>query len=161
MCDFVGRSTPTATSKRGPSGCDDSGPVAATSTRSCATTTWVTRRGGPGRSKNSADSPGTTVDAVDDHAAVASLLGRTPQGAFDVVVRQASGAPIVIRNAPLLADGTPMPTLYWLVDDRLREAVSRLESVGGVKAAEADVDHEELAAAHRRYAEERDAALSV
>src|SRR5713226_4613637 len=99
---------------------------------------------------------GTTVGAVDDHAAVTSLLGRTPQGAFDVVVRNPSGAPVVIRNAPLLADGTPMPTRYWLVDDHLREAVSRLESSGGVKAAEADVDGAELAGAHRRYAEERD-----
>jgi hypothetical protein len=98
---------------------------------------------------------------VDDHAAVSSLLGRTPQGAFDVVVRDSSGAPVVIRNAPLLADGTPMPTRYWLVDDHLREAISRLESSGGVKAAEADVDGAELADAHRRYAAERDAALPV
>ena len=98
---------------------------------------------------------------MDDHAAVSSLLGRTPQGAFDVVVRDSSGAPVVIRNAPLLADGTPMPTRYWLVDDHLREAISRLESSGGVKAAEADVDGAELADAHRRYAAERDAALPV
>jgi hypothetical protein len=99
--------------------------------------------------------------AVDDHAAVASLLGRTPRGAFDVIVRHPSGVPIVIRNAPLLDDGTPMPTRYWLVDDHLRDAVSRLESSGGVKAAEADVDGAELVDAHRRYAEERDAALPV
>ena len=105
--------------------------------------------------------PRTTVGDVDDHAAVASLLGRMPRGAFDVVVRHASGAPIVIRNAPLLDDGTPMPTRYWLVDDHLREAVSRLESSGGVKAAEADVDGAALADAHRRYAAERDAALPV
>lgn len=67
----------------------------------------------------------------------------------------------MIRNSPLLDDGTPMPTRYWLVDDHLREAVSRLESSGGVKAAEADVDRAELAEAHRRYAAERDAALPV
>ena len=96
---------------------------------------------------------------MDDHAAVSSLLGRTPRGAFDVVVRHASGDPVVIRNAPLLDDGTPMPTRYWLVDDHLREAVSRLESGGGVKAAEAAVDGAELADAHRRYAAERDEAL--
>ena len=96
---------------------------------------------------------------VDDHSAVSSLLGRTPRGAFDVVVRRRSGAPVVICNAPLLDDGTPMPTRYWLVDDDLREAVSRLESAGGVKAAEAAVDPGELAGAHRRYREERDAAL--
>ena len=96
---------------------------------------------------------------MDDHHAVASLLGRPPRGAFDVVVRRRSGAPVVIRNAPLLDDGTPMPTRYWLVDDELREAVSRLESTGGVKAAESAVEAADLADAHRRYGEERDAAL--
>ena len=64
---------------------------------------------------------------------------------------------MVIRNAPLLYDGTPMPTLYWLVGEREREAVSRLEAAGGVRAAEADVPADELAAAHARYAAERDA----
>ena len=50
-----------------------------------------------------------------DRAAVQALLGREPAADFDVVVRDADGAPVVIRNAPLLADGTPMPTRYWLV----------------------------------------------
>ncbi len=52
-----------------------------------------------------------------------------------------------------------MPTLYWLVDEQLRRLVSRLESEGGVRAAEAAVDADELAAAHARYAAERDSAL--
>jgi len=67
---------------------------------------------------------------------------------------------VVIANAPLLRDGTPMPTRYWLIDPQLREAVSTLESTGGVRAAEASVDPEELAEAHRRYATERDALMS-
>jgi hypothetical protein len=95
----------------------------------------------------------------DDADTVALLLGRAPQGEFDVVVRDDDGAPVVIRNAPLLADLRPMPTRYWLVGEELRAAVSRLESAGGVRAAEAEVDRTELAAAHRRYAAERDAAL--
>ncbi|MEJ7845392.1 MAG: DUF501 domain-containing protein, partial [Acidimicrobiales bacterium] len=37
--------------------------------------------------------------------------------------------------------------------------VGRLESTGGVDAAERDVDADELAAAHARYAAERDAAV--
>ncbi|MCY4272323.1 MAG: DUF501 domain-containing protein, partial [bacterium] len=37
--------------------------------------------------------------------------------------------------------------------------VSRLESAGGVRQAEAAVDSDELADAHRRYAAERDAAI--
>jgi hypothetical protein len=76
-----------------------------------------------------------------------------------VVVRDGAGEPVVIRNRPLLADGTPMPTLYWLVGEGVREAVSRLEAGGGVRAAEAAVDPGELAAAHARYATERDALL--
>jgi uncharacterized protein len=90
---------------------------------------------------------------------VSLLLGRPPQGDFDVVVRTGDGRPVVIRNAPLLADGTPMPTRYWLVDEELRRAVSTLEAGGGVRAAEAEVDPAEVAAAHARYAAERDAAL--
>jgi uncharacterized protein len=94
-----------------------------------------------------------------DRAAVERLLGRPPQGPFVVVVRHPDGTPLVIRNAPLLDDGTPMPTLYWLVGEPERTRVSRLESAGGVAAAEAAVDPEELAAAHARYAAERDALL--
>lgn len=95
-----------------------------------------------------------------DHAAVAILLGRAPQADFDVVVRSADGRPVVIRNAPLLHDGTPMPTRYWLVGEVERQAVSRIEAAGGVRAAERSVDPEELALAHSRYAAERDAALA-
>ena len=94
-----------------------------------------------------------------DRAAVTELLGRPPQGAFEVVVRDADGRPVVIRNAPLLDDGTPMPTRYWLVDGELRRVVSGLESAGGVRAAEAAVDPAEVARAHARHAAERDAAL--
>ena len=92
-----------------------------------------------------------------DTEAVTALLGRPPRCPFDVVVRSHDGAPVVIRNAPLLDDGTPMPTRYWLVGDKVRDAVSRLESTGGVRAAEAAVDPDAVAAAHVRYAAERDA----
>jgi hypothetical protein len=94
-------------------------------------------------------------------AAVTELLGRAPQGDFDVAVRDAAGAPVVIRNHPLLHDGTPMPTRYWLVGAGVREAIGRVEAAGGVKQAEADVDPEALQRAHDAYAAERDAALPV
>jgi hypothetical protein len=96
---------------------------------------------------------------VADSDAVARLLGHAPRGQFDVVVRDHLGGPIVIRNAPLLFDGTPMPTRFWLVGAAERLLVDRIESAGGVRAAEAGVDGEELLAAHARYAAERDAAL--
>jgi len=94
-----------------------------------------------------------------DRERVAALLGRPPRGPFEVVVRGPDREPVVIRNDPLLDDGTPMPTRWWLVGRAEREAVSRLEAEGGVRAAEADVDADALARAHSRYAAERDAAL--
>ena len=96
---------------------------------------------------------------MDDRALVSERLGRAPMGDFDVVVRDETGVPRVIRNAPFLADGTPMPTRYWLVDAVTCEAVARLEAAGGVKAAEAAVAPDTLARAHARYAAERDDAI--
>ncbi len=90
---------------------------------------------------------------------MAALLGRVPRGSFEVVVRGSGGAPVVIRNHPLLYDGTPMPTRWWLVGRAEREAVSRLEAAGGVRQAEAEVAPGVLADAHRRYAAERDRAV--
>jgi hypothetical protein len=96
---------------------------------------------------------------ADDEARITVLLGRPPAGAFDVVVRDPLGDPVVIRNAPLLDDGTPMPTRYWLVAPHLATRVSALEAAGGVRRAEAEVEPAALAAAHARYAVERDAAI--
>lgn len=98
---------------------------------------------------------------VDDRARVRALIGRDPQGAFEVVVRDETGDPVVIRNAPLLDDGTPMPTRYWLVGSLASLAVSRLEATGGVRRAEAELDPDAVADAHRRYAAERDAEIPV
>ncbi|HYA45716.1 MAG TPA: DUF501 domain-containing protein [Acidimicrobiales bacterium] len=94
---------------------------------------------------------------MDDRRAVRALLGREPLGSFEVVVRDDEGAPVVLRNAPLLDDGTPMPTRYWLVGKDAKRAVDRLEAAGGVRMAEVAVDPAELALAHQRYAAERDA----
>lgn len=94
-----------------------------------------------------------------DAARVAELLGRSPQGQYEVVVRDEAGDPVVLRNAPLLDDGTPMPTRYWLIGPAENRRIGRLESSGGVDAAEAAIDPAELAAAHARYAAERDAAI--
>jgi len=99
------------------------------------------------------------TDPATERARVAELLGRPPMGEFEVVVRSASGDPAVLRNAPLLPDGTPMPTRYWLCDPALRSAIGTLESQGGVREAEAVVDPAALAAAHAAHAAERDAAL--
>jgi uncharacterized protein len=94
--------------------------------------------------------------SAEDVAAVTAMLGRPPAGEFRVAVRRFNGAPMVIENDPHLRDGTPMPTLYWLVDPELREAVSRIEGRDGVHRYEALVNADALADAHQRYAALRD-----
>ena len=49
-----------------------------------------------------------------------------------------------------------MPTMFWLVDAEVRDAVSRLEAAGGVRRAEAAVDPGTLADAHARHGAARD-----
>lgn len=94
-----------------------------------------------------------------DDERVRELLGREPRGEYEIVVRDATGDPVVLRNAPLLHDGTPMPTRYWLVGPDEIRRVGRLESEGGVDRAEAELDPDEVRAAHDRYAAERDALI--
>lgn len=94
-----------------------------------------------------------------DAERVAELLGRQPEGTFEVVVRDTDGEPLVLRNAPLMFNGRPMPTRYWLIGKDALRRVSQLEADGGVRAAEAEIPAEEVAAAHARYAAERDAAM--
>jgi hypothetical protein len=99
------------------------------------------------------------MSTVADVDAVRAALGREPTADFTVVVRDAAGRPVVVQNAPLTRDATPMPTRYWLVDRDLARRVARLEAAGGVRAAGAAVDATALADAHARYAAERDAAV--
>lgn len=94
-----------------------------------------------------------------DIARVSELLGRVPQGQFEIVVRTKSGDPVVLRNAPFLDDGTPMPTRYWLLGEHETVIVGRLEASGGVNQAEADIGPAALEETHNRYATERDAAI--
>lgn len=96
---------------------------------------------------------------MDDLARVEELLGRRPRGQFEVVVRADDGDPIVVRNAPFLDDGTPMPTRYYLVGIEHVKAVSRVEAVGGVNEVEAELGDEIIDAIHRRYHDERQSAI--
>lgn len=49
-----------------------------------------------------------------------------------------------------------MPTLYWLIGKDASLAVSRLESTGGVRRAEAEIAPDAVRSAHERYAAARD-----
>jgi hypothetical protein len=99
---------------------------------------------------------------MDDGAVVAAQLGRPLRSEADVVVRCHLGLPVVTRVPPLLDDGTPFPTRYWLSCPLACRRVGRLEGAGGVAAMDRRADRvpgfgDRLQEAHRRYATERDA----
>ncbi len=99
---------------------------------------------------------------MDDQQVVAAQLGRPLRAPVEVVSRCHLGLPVVVAVPPLLDDGTPFPTRYWLACPLATRRIGRLESAGGVKALEwkATADSEfgaALDAAHARYAAERDA----
>jgi hypothetical protein len=71
--------------------------------------------------------------AAADAAAVEAQLGRPPRGAVAVAWRAPDGEPGVVVTAPVLADGTPFPTLYYLTWPPAVKLMSTLES-GGLMA---------------------------
>jgi len=89
--------------------------------------------------------------AEDDLQVVARQLGRSPRGTVAVSARCVCGAPVVVRTAPRLPDGTPFPTTYYLTHPGATGAVSTLESSGIMRQWSQElVDSEDLAAAYRR-----------
>ena len=83
-------------------------------------------------------------------------LGREPTTPFTVVARCTGGHPLVIRNAPLDAEGHPFPTTFWLTCPDAVRAVARLESAGWIKALDEDPAFADgIARAHDAYARER------
>ena len=100
----------------------------------------------------------------DDRRVVEVQIGRPLRAASEVVSRCHLGLPVVVRVPPLLDDGTPFPTLYWLTCPLASFRIGRLEAAGGVKRMEAKAEADTsfaaaLAEAHRSYAAERDALL--
>jgi len=95
-----------------------------------------------------------------DVVAVREQLGREPTTQFTVVARCTGGHPLVIRNAPVAADGTPFPTTYWLSCPEAVKAVSRVESVGAIAELNAEYETDPgfraaVDAAHAEAAEDR------
>jgi exopolyphosphatase/guanosine-5'-triphosphate,3'-diphosphate pyrophosphatase len=91
---------------------------------------------------------------------VAEQLGREPTVPYTVVARCSGGHPLVTRNKPFDAEGTPFPTLFWLTCPDAVRAVSRLESAGAIAElngrihADADLALA-VERAHAEYARER------
>ena len=97
-----------------------------------------------------------------DRRLIEAEIGREVRGSVAVAARCRYGLPAVVRTAPLLPDGTPFPTLYWLACPAARVAVGRLEAAGWNAtlservAAEPDLAAAH-AAAHASYLAQRDA----
>ena len=88
-------------------------------------------------------------------------LGYCPLNALDVVATT-DDAPAVVIAHPLLhrkKGVEPFPTTYWLAHDGIAAAVANVERDGGVSAAGAAVDSDEMAKAHAAYASDRWALL--
>jgi hypothetical protein len=71
---------------------------------------------------------------------------------------------VVAKVPPLLEDGTPFPTTYWLTCPLAMIRIGRVESIGGVRRVERWIEADEersarLAAAHDRYRRDRDRML--
>ena len=95
---------------------------------------------------------------------VALQIGRPPRSDPIVLSTCHLGLPVVVESPPVLEDGTPFPTLYWLTCPLAVKRVSRLEAAGGVKSMDARSQRDEdfarrLRASHSRYAAQRDANL--
>lgn len=54
------------------------------------------------------------------------------RGEWGVAARCHLGVPMVIESHPVLEDGSPFPTLYWLTCPILNKRVSTLESEGSM-----------------------------
>lgn len=98
----------------------------------------------------------------DDRTVIETQIGRPLRAPSTVVSRCHLDLPVVVRVPPILDDGTPFPTLYWLTCPLARARIGRLEAGGGVKRmdskAESDPEFSlRLQEAHRTYESQRDA----
>lgn len=99
---------------------------------------------------------------MNDARTVEAQIGRPLRAESQVVGRCHLDMPVVVAVPPLLDDGTPFPTRYWLTCPLAVTRIGRLEGAGGVRRmenkAEADAAFgDALEEAHRRYAADRDA----
>lgn len=96
-----------------------------------------------------------------DRQVIEVQIDRPLRAESETVSRCHLGLPVVIRVPPVLDDGTPFPTLYWLTCPLARARIGRLEGAGGVARMEAKAEADQgfaaaLETAHRAYADERE-----
>ena len=99
-----------------------------------------------------ADDQGNDLDRVDpaDLETVHRQLGRPARATVDVAHRGPCGGPTVLRTAPRLPGGPPVPTSYYATCPRLTGAISTLESSGLMaQMSQRLLEDDDLAARYR------------
>lgn len=94
--------------------------------------------------------------------AIAAQLGRGLRARSNVLSSCHLGLPVVIEVPPVLDDGTPFPTHYWLSCPLAVRRIGRLESQGEIRRIDRLLKEDpefaaSLKAAHDRHRSERDA----
>lgn len=97
-----------------------------------------------------------------DDAVLALQIARPLRAPSTVVSRCDFGLPVVAAVPPILDNGEPFPTRYWLTCPLARRRIARIEAHGGVRAAQDTLDRDpvmaaRVQAAHHRYRRDRDA----
>lgn len=103
--------------------------------------------------------------AENDREIIEKQIKRKPRELRGVVSRCTLGCPQVVETEPLLGDGTPFPTLYWLTCPERVKAVARLEDGGWAtrfidKLSRDTGLQAELIQAQREYGEARKCGVS-
>lgn len=112
------------------------------------------RRGWRHRGKVAGQAVNYEKMTEEDRLLVERQLGRPLRGEVEVAARCLHGRVQVIATSPLLDDGTPFPTLFWLTCPLLQRAVSRLEGGGFREGLRRRLQCDEDFAAALRRAEE-------
>ena len=97
----------------------------------------------------------TLTHTPEDRALVEAQVGRPMRGGFGVARRCHLGVPMVIENDPMLADGSPFPTLFWLTCPMLVKRVSRIEARGHMEEVNKRLGRDEGMRTRLIYAIER------
>ena len=101
---------------------------------------------------------------MSDSDVMEAQIGRPLRGDQSVAARCHLGLPTVAAVEPILEDGTPFPTRFWLTCPLAAKRIGRLESIGGVRRMEAKRQSDRefdaaLTQAHVRYGAQRDALI--
>jgi hypothetical protein len=103
---------------------------------------------------------------ADDRQVIETQIGRPLRADSSPASLCHLGLPVVARVPPILDDGTPFPTLYWLTCPLATTRIGRLEGAGGIKRMERKTEtdaefRDRLEQASAAYAAERDALVPV